>query len=102
MVRRRPLPEAGVPGDAQEPQNQPRDSHPSDERGGSDKDTDMKGVEETREEKMARLLCEISESRRKIELYQKEYESRKARIAELEKEREALLKKLEEKTKNIR
>lgn len=43
----------------------------------------MKSVEETREEKMARLLCEISESRQKIELYQKEYEARKARIAEL-------------------
>lgn len=62
----------------------------------------MKGVEETREEKMARLLCEISESRRKIELYQKGYELRQARIAALEKERETLLKKLEEKAKNVR
>ena len=62
----------------------------------------MKRVEEIREEKMARLLCEISESRQKIELYQKEYEARKARIAALEKEREALLKKIEEKTKNRR
>lgn len=62
----------------------------------------MKGVEETREEKMARLLCEISESRRKIELYQKEYELRQARIAALEKERETLLKKLEEKVKKVR
>ena len=61
----------------------------------------MKGVEETREEKIARLLCEISESRRKIELYQKEYEVRKARIAALEKERETILKKLEEKAKNM-
>lgn len=59
----------------------------------------MKSVEETREEKIARLLCEINESRRKIELYQKEYEVRKARIAVLEKEREAILKKLEEKAK---
>lgn len=62
----------------------------------------MKSVEETREEKMARLLCEISESRQKIELYQKEYEARKARIAELEKEKEALLKKLGEKAGNMR
>ena len=61
----------------------------------------MKSVEETSEEKMARLLFEINESRRKIELYQKEYEARKARIAALEKEREALLKKIEEKTKNM-
>lgn len=53
----------------------------------------MKSVEETREEKIARLLFEINESRRKIELYQGEYEARKARIAVLEKEREALLKK---------
>lgn len=60
----------------------------------------MKSVEETREEKMARLLCEISESRQKIELYQEEYEARKARIAVLEKEREALLKIIEEKAKN--
>ena len=51
---------------------------------------------------MARLLCEISESRRKIELCQKEYELRQARIAALEKERETLLKKLEEKAKNVR
>lgn len=48
---------------------------------------------------MARLLFEISESRQKIELYQKEYELRQARIAALEKEREALLKKLDEKVK---
>lgn len=59
----------------------------------------MKSVEETREGKMARLLFEISESRQKIELYQKEYELRKARIAVLEKEREELLKKLDEKVK---
>ena len=45
----------------------------------------MKSVEETREGEMARLLFEISESRQKIELYQKEYELRKARIAVLEK-----------------
>ena len=59
----------------------------------------MKSVEETREGKMARLLFEISESRQKIELYQKEYELRKARIAVLEKGREELLKKLDEKVK---
>ena len=59
----------------------------------------MKSVEETSEEKMARLLFEISESRQKIELYQKEYELRKSRIVVLEKEREELLKKLDEKVK---
>lgn len=59
----------------------------------------MKSVEETREGEMARLLFEISESRQKIELYQKEYELRKAKIAVLEKEREELLKKLDERVK---
>lgn len=49
---------------------------------------------------MVRLICEISESRRKSRLYQEEYERRKARIAVLEKERADLLKSLEEKLKN--
>ena len=60
----------------------------------------MKSAKETPEEKMARLICEISESRRKSRLHQQEYERRKARIAVLEKERADLLKSLEEKLKN--
>lgn len=60
----------------------------------------MNHQEESREEKILRLMTQISGSRMRVELLQKEYEMRQSRIAALEKEKiiaeRKLLKKLEE------
>lgn len=47
----------------------------------------MNHQEENREEKILRLMTQISGSRMRVELLQKEYEMRQSRIAALEKEK---------------
>ena len=62
----------------------------------------MNHQEESREEKILRLMTQISGSRMKVELLQKEYEMRQSRIAALEKEKIIAERKLLKKLKKLR